>query len=194
MRVPLWHYDTVEMIWKEEAESVVLANSESESGFSLSGEVSHFTTWNHDFVVPWTTIFVNVRLVDGDGNIYPGLTVASHTALASIVRAQGTDSTGTAWSYDSNWVQTRNSTGSMSSMHMVAGDLSGQAVVTVAAFNAGTTTMDFAVSNVVAHGSGVAVLLSNSASASKAFNNSDNDREITLEIVVEEEVVPVIDL
>jgi hypothetical protein len=101
MLIPLWYYDTVDMIWREDGESVVVTDSESESGFSLSGQVSHFTTWNHDFVVPWTTIFVNVRLVDEDGQLYPGLSVSSHTATASIVSAQGTDSSGTAWSYDS---------------------------------------------------------------------------------------------
>jgi hypothetical protein len=72
-------------------------------------------------------------------------------------------------------------------MHMVAGDISGQAVVTAGAFNSGTTTMDFAVSNVVAEGSGYAVRLTNSATKSKTFNNSDNDRTVTLDIVVEEE-------
>ncbi|MFT6304130.1 MAG: hypothetical protein ACJAZF_002165 [Granulosicoccus sp.] len=101
MVVPLWYYDTVDLTWKEDAESVVVADSESETGFSLSGEVGDFTTWNHDFVVPWTTIYVNVRLVDGDGNLYTDLTVASHTATASIVSTQGVDATGTEWSYDS---------------------------------------------------------------------------------------------
>jgi hypothetical protein len=187
MEVPLWHYDTVEMIWKEEGQSVVVADAESATGFSLSGEVSHFTTWNHDFVVPWTTIYVNVRLVDTDGNVIPDMTVTSHTAMASIVSAQGTDSSGTAWSYPSNWVETRNSSGATSAMHMIAGDLSGEAVVTAAAFDAGTTTMDFLVSNVVAEGSDYAVLLSNTGSESKTFNNSDSDRTVTVDIVVEED-------
>ena len=102
MVVPLWYYDTIDLVWKEDGESVVVADTESETGFSLSGEVSHFTTWNHDFLVPWTTIYVNVRLVDGDGNLYTDLSVASHTATASIVSAQGIDSLGTEWSYDSN--------------------------------------------------------------------------------------------
>lgn len=186
MVVPLWYYDTVDMIWKEEGESVVVTDSDSETGFSLSGQVSHFTTWNHDFVVPWATIFVNVRLVDEDGELHSGLDVSSHTAVASIVSAQGTDSSGTAWSYDSNWVETRNSSGSSSSMHMIAGNLSGEVEVAASAFELGTTTMDFEVSNVVAEGSGIAVMLTNSASASKIFNNSDSDSEITLDVVVEE--------
>ncbi|MFT6876048.1 MAG: hypothetical protein ACJAZF_002164 [Granulosicoccus sp.] len=71
-------------------------------------------------------------------------------------------------------------------MHMVAGDLSGEAVVTASAFDSGSTTMDFAVSNVVAEGSGYAVLLSNSGTASKIFNNSDSERNVTVDIVVEE--------
>lgn len=187
MIVPLWFYDTVDMIWKEEGESVVVIDSDSETGFSLSGQVSHFTTWNHDFVVPWTTILVNVRLIDGDGELFSGLSVSSHTATASIVSAQGTDSSGSAWSYDSNWVETRNSSGSSSSMHMIAGNLSGEAEVTASAFDLGSTTMDFEVSNVVAEGSGIAVMLTNSGSASKIFNNSDSDREITLDVVVEED-------
>jgi hypothetical protein len=186
MVVALWYYDTVGMIWKEDGESTVVADSESESGLSLSGEVSHFTTWYHDFVAPWTTIFVNVRLVDGDGQSYPGLSVSSHTATASIVSIQGADSSGTDWSYDSNWVETRNSSGSSSLMHMVAGNLSGQAEVSASAFNLGSITMDFDVSKVVAESSGIVVMLTNSANATKIFNN-DSEREIILDIVVEED-------
>lgn len=77
---------------------------------------------------------------------------------------------------------------------MIAGNLSGQAEVSASAFNSGSTTMDFMVSNVVAEGEDVALLLTNSASASKTFNNNDSDREITLDIVVgedEDNVVPV---
>lgn len=47
--------------------------------------------------------------------------------------------------------------------------------------------MDFSVSNVVAEGEGIALLRTNSTSASKTFNNNDSDREITLDIVVGED-------
>ena len=186
MAVGLWYYDTHDMIWKEEGESFVVADNESETGLSLSGEVSHFSIWNYDYGVPWTNIMVHVRLVDENGNEYTDLNVSSHKVDLDIVSSQGS-----GWSYESNWSNSEFVLGS-SSEHEVWSSVQGGPVgmngtpaVNSLLFSAGTTTIDFVISNVTTSGNGYATVSTDPVYASKNFsNNSSGDSSITIDIPV----------
>jgi hypothetical protein len=62
--LPLWYYDTEDLVWKEEGGVVVTADNESDSGFRATGEVSHFTYWNIDHVTPFVTADIHIIVVD----------------------------------------------------------------------------------------------------------------------------------
>lgn len=87
--MPLWHYDTEDMIWKEEGEALVAADSESTSGYSMSGQVNHFSTWNVDYVTPFTNGIVDVIVVDQTGQILQDAVVNSYTTTVRIPPKMG---------------------------------------------------------------------------------------------------------
>lgn len=77
--IPLWHYDTEDLIWKEEGAAIVIADEESASGVSWSGQVSHFSTWNGDKSTSYAWVTVNVNVVDQNGRSVDGLDATSWT-------------------------------------------------------------------------------------------------------------------
>jgi len=175
MVIPLWYYDTEDMIWIEDGESVVVADAESPTGFSLVGEVSHFTTWNHDFPVPWTTLQVNVRTIDQFGNPYTGLTIQSYNVTAKVLTVSGS-----GWSYESNSTHTANMTPLQNSIQVQA---PGQGSVTNAQFTAGNTEIQFTVTSVSSAGEGLITNLP--ATKTKTFSNNNTDRSVNIDLIVE---------
>ncbi len=57
-RIPLWHFDEVAGIWKEEGFSTRV-------GSVYKGEVSHFSWWNNDWA--YTVATLNVTVMNNDG-------------------------------------------------------------------------------------------------------------------------------
>lgn len=64
--MPLWHYDTDDLVWKEEGDVIITADSESASGFKATGDVSHFSYWNIDVAMPFLMGNIHIRVVDQD--------------------------------------------------------------------------------------------------------------------------------
>ena len=87
--IPMWHYDTDDMIWKEEGVSTVNIDPLSATGFSVSGDVSHFSTWNLDDVVPAIPATVEIVLVDLFGRVRDDITVTSYKTIARIPPSDG---------------------------------------------------------------------------------------------------------
>ena len=80
--LPLWYYDTADLVWREEGEAVVSADNESDSGFKATGEVSHFTYWNIDYITPFVNADIHINVVDQDGNPRNDVEVMTyHTAV-----------------------------------------------------------------------------------------------------------------
>lgn len=80
--LPLWYYDTEELVWKEEGGVVVAADNESNTGFKATGEVSHFTYWNIDYVTPFVIADIHIIVVDQNGNPRNDVQVMTyHTAV-----------------------------------------------------------------------------------------------------------------
>lgn len=192
MAIPLWYYDTADMVWKEQGESIVIADSNSQTGFTLSGDVSHFSMWNHDYPTPRTNINVTVVLVDVGGQPYTDLSVASVSIVGSVDTSQGVLPNGNPWSYPSNWVVTENIVGNQSFVPVAAGNLSGIPEVTMAVFNEGSTTMTFTASNIVTTGEGTARLQSPATTKTKTFDNNSFDNSLVIEVVmVEQDPIPI---
>lgn len=87
--IPMWHYDTVDMIWKEEGISTVNIDPLSATGFSVSGDVSHFSTWNIDDVVPAIPATVEIVFVDLFGRVRDDINVISYKTIARIPPTDG---------------------------------------------------------------------------------------------------------
>lgn len=101
--MPFWHYDTVAMVWREEGETTIMADSQSDSGFSTSGQVSHFTTWNIDYVTPFTQATVNVIVVDQHGQVRNDKIVNNYSITVRIPPEDGPGHGGElAWSNTKN--------------------------------------------------------------------------------------------
>lgn len=63
--IPLWHFDYELRMWVNEGEFVtVVANADSPSGFSLVGEVAHFSPQNIDDVSSWGNVTANLTFYD----------------------------------------------------------------------------------------------------------------------------------
>ena len=61
--IPLWYYDDEAMIWKEEGQATIIADASSASGYSWTGQVSHFSTWNCDDILGTATVNVFLSLI-----------------------------------------------------------------------------------------------------------------------------------
>lgn len=174
--IPLWYYDNEDMIWKEEGESVVVADAESFSGYSVIGEVSHFSWWNHDTAVPATYIHVAIEIVDEDGAPFPSLDVVSYTTTASVPLVQGSN-----WSYTTNWSNTVQMVPSNSLMQIIANNVNSELQVAESEFYTADITMDFVVNNIVVAGTGQ--LVTDTVSGTKIFETTDfSDNTITLQV------------
>ncbi|MFN0081022.1 MAG: carboxypeptidase-like regulatory domain-containing protein [Ferruginibacter sp.] len=66
LTIPLWHFDEVAGIWKEEGTA-------TKQGNFYMGEVSHFSSWNCDYPTDRGTI--RGRIVDCNGNPLPNVKV-----------------------------------------------------------------------------------------------------------------------
>ena len=154
--MPLWNYHVDDMVWKEEGHAVIRADDESQSGFSLYGDVSHFSPWNVDAPIiippvvppvppidppvppepPVTTLNINVivQLLDFGGNINTEEEVVSYSTQSRIA-------SGTGWDYTAQWVNARQMTPTDNSIQIIAN-------VWPSEFSA-STTMEFVIDNVI---------------------------------------------
>lgn len=64
--IDLWYYDTVDGYWKKEGTA-------TKSGDVYVGTISHFSTWNADYL--YEQAYLTGRVVDPDGNPVSGATV-----------------------------------------------------------------------------------------------------------------------
>jgi hypothetical protein len=62
--MPLWYFDIVEGIWKEDGSATLQGNN-------YVGNVSHFTTWNVDF--PEVPVEISGYILDCNGNPFSGI-------------------------------------------------------------------------------------------------------------------------
>lgn len=176
--LPLWHYDTVDMIWKEEGESVVAQDSGSNSGFSVSGDVSHFSTWNIDAVVPAIPANVVIVIVDLLGLPRDDVTVVSYTTTARIPLEDGP-----GWHDETSWSNTVQMTPENNEITVLSNNAEReQRLIDSAEKYSGYTTMDIIVENVVLEDIGL--LTSAPILVNKRFNDYDGDTTVTIEILV----------
>lgn len=82
--MPLWYYDTEQLVWREEGEVVIAADSESNSGFTATGEVSHFSYWNIDWMTPFIKADIHVLVVDQNGAPRNDVEVLTYYTLVRI--------------------------------------------------------------------------------------------------------------
>lgn len=62
--IPMWYFDSEAQVWREEGKGTVVPDTSVESGFSIVGDVSHFTWWNYDEVCPMVKVKVVVEVYD----------------------------------------------------------------------------------------------------------------------------------
>jgi len=200
MIIPLWHYDEEDNVWKEEGVSYVVADAESPSGFALEGEVSHFSTWNHDTGVPRGVIYVALQIVDTAGQPFTGMTIEGFQTTVKVIEAKGngwsypvnytiTGYGGSAYAANSWWSFTGNGLSTSTAQVLVVAERSGSQINT-STFNAGQTVISARIDSVNVAGSGV-VLTQLPISKTKTFNNNDSDRTITLQLVAD---IPIEDM
>jgi len=171
--IPLWYYDDVDMIWKEEGSATVVADSNSPSGFSWTGVVSHFSTWNCDDVTGTGSINVFVEVVDQFNQPIPSITVNSWSASASSTNLNYLNGSG-AYSYSTSMTPSSNS-------------------MSVATVSQGTVNYSVSVSNIHASGldtaSGQGTI---GGSYSNSVGLSDNgSASVTIKVVVQVNPQPV---
>lgn len=68
--IPLWHFDVVQGLWVEEGVGSVVASTTSPVGLAVKATVSHFSTWNWDYVIAGA-VSATVSCVDGSGQLAP---------------------------------------------------------------------------------------------------------------------------
>jgi len=100
--IPLWHFDEVRGLWIGEGSGVVVA---TQTGLAVKGTVSHFSTWNWDYV----TATPAVGDSSGGGSVPPDATTLTLSCInpdgvlsACSVRAKITYPDGSirSWSYN----------------------------------------------------------------------------------------------
>lgn len=64
-QIPLWHFDEAQGLWIEEGVGMVVASNTSPVGLAVKATVSHFSTWNWDYVYSGAGT-VNVRCLGAD--------------------------------------------------------------------------------------------------------------------------------
>lgn len=66
--IPLWHFDVAQGLWVEEGVGSVVASTTSPVGLAVKATVSHFSTWNWDYVISGA-VSTTVSCVDGAGQL-----------------------------------------------------------------------------------------------------------------------------
>jgi PKD repeat protein len=66
--IPLWHFDAAQGLWVEEGVGSVVASTTSPVGLAVKATVSHFSTWNWDYVISGA-VSTTVSCVDGAGQL-----------------------------------------------------------------------------------------------------------------------------
>lgn len=178
--MPLWHYDTQAMVWKEEGEATVMADSQSDSGFSASGGVSHFSTWNIDTEAPEIDAFVELVLVDLNGRPFTELAVETYTSTARIPAEDGV-----GWHDETGWFNTVNMTPENNRFIVMANLESRQWILAEGhPYISGYTTMEIIVENIVVSGSSLGEISSAPIKRKKIFRTYDGDNTIVIEVPV----------
>jgi len=83
--IPLWHFDEVEGIWKEEGQAEL-------QGDFYVGKVNHFSYWNCD--APFPLVYMKGRVVDEDGNPMANIKVELKITTDRYARSGFTNSDG----------------------------------------------------------------------------------------------------
>lgn len=92
--IPLWYFDEVDGLWKEQGFS-------RKNGNRYDGNVSHFTLWNNDWAYPVATLNVVVSNADGTRvqgvyvTISSDLIIEKHTNLPLVIGLGTTSVNGT---------------------------------------------------------------------------------------------------
>lgn len=146
----LWHYDTEDMLWKEEGHVVLQSHGATESGFVGVGQVSHFSTWNMDAVTPAKDIRVVIRLVDFDGKpiSLPGVEVNSYRVEARVPEEDGAG----AWPGETSWINSVNMTAKHNQITVLSNDASRQSLIDTDPRITGWTRMQISVDHIVVEG------------------------------------------
>jgi len=179
--LPLWHYDVDEMIWKEEGLATISANDESDSGFSASGQVSHFSSWNIDVVTPSLMANVNIELVDQAGQPIPSAEVESYHTVVRIPPEEGP-----GWHSEASWRNSKSMTPSSNQIQVLGNTAAREWLIERYDSITGMTVMDIIVDDVVVDG---AVVNSGSLLQKKTFIQNSGDYTVTFRIEVDMEPV-----
>ncbi len=142
--MPLWHYDTEQMVWKEEGSVEIQTDAGSDSGFSASGSVSHFSTWNIDYATPVINAKVIVRFVDEQGVPIDGFLPDSYTTRVRIP-----PSVGAGWHNSTSWSNTKQMTQSNNDITVLGNEAGRQNLIDNNTWITGFTTMDIKITNVI---------------------------------------------
>lgn len=176
--IPLWHYDTHDMIWKEEGDATVVADSESVTGFSASGEVSHFSTWNLDKWTPSMIACVVIELIDSNGEVRDDLDLVSYMTTASIPLSDGP-----SWHMDAtSWSNTKHMTPHSNKITVLANTANRQAQINTQSSITGYTAMDITIDNIVVDGYGRIDTLP--VTTKKIFHNYDGDDTVVIQVML----------
>jgi PKD repeat protein len=66
--IPLWHFDAAQGLWVEEGVGSVVESTTSPVGLAVKATVSHFSTWNWDYVISGA-VSTTVSCDDGAGQL-----------------------------------------------------------------------------------------------------------------------------
>jgi len=148
--IPLWYYDSEDAVWKEEGTATVTADASSASGFSASGNVSHFTWWNMDQITPGMNATVNVVLLDEQGDTITDVAVESFTTTVSIPADHGYGEHGTP-----SWTNSLHMTPQNNQIWVLGNTANRGQFINPNGFITGWTQMNVTINNVIATGLGV---------------------------------------
>lgn len=168
--LPLWYFDTEDLVWREEGGVVISADNESSSGFTATGEVGHFTYWNIDYQTPFLIADVHILVVDQVGNPRTDVEETTFHTYVGIPPEAGPS----AHEGEGMWSNTALLTPSKNTIQVIgnAWDKSG----------AGRISMDIAVSKVTAKGLGV--ISTGVMKQNKIFDEAVGDYSVYFEVVV----------
>ncbi|MEM7260172.1 MAG: hypothetical protein AAF404_22585, partial [Pseudomonadota bacterium] len=177
--IPLWYYDTVDMTWKEEGEGTVVVDADADSGFSVAGEVSHFTTWNLDQWTPSMMIDVDIELVDSTGTRIPGSEewVQSYSVVAQTV--------GPSWHGESAWSNSKVLTPSDKQIMVLANGANRQELIDTQPMVEGFAEMDITLESVTlddVYDSGSGNTFTLPETKRKIFRDYDGDDSISFSL------------
>ena len=176
--IPLWHYDTADMTWKEEGSATVILDEASTTGFSAVGEVSHFSTWNIDKATPSMEACVVVVLVDSNGRPRDDLKLMSYTTTASIPKEDGP-----GWHMDqTSWSNTVHMTPNKNKITVLSNAANRQSLINRYPSVTGFTTMSIEVDNVVVENFGRIDI--SPVRSKKIFHSYNGDDTIIMEVMV----------